>query len=115
IGAAPGEEYVTIVSIPGERNPAPDAGSVIVAQPLLGEHANGTAVGLQVAPAIPATPHAQTRLIEAAEAGAENILVGSGLGWAPGEFLRIAAAGNVSYHRLDGASVPVANAGIVEL
>jgi hypothetical protein len=109
------EEFATIVAIPGDRGPAPDAGQIIVAEPLIRTHLTGSQVQVQVAPAFPGGGHDASRLVLPAEAGATSVLVTNGTGWAAGDFARVTdPSGDVAYARVV-APVAAANPAIVEL
>lgn len=102
------EEYGVIVAIPGERGPAPDAGTITLAQPLVRAHAAGIAVQAQAAPTFPAGGNATGRLLLAAASGATEVLLTDGAGWAappPTQFARIiTTAGQVAFVRIVNAS-----------
>lgn len=101
IGVAALEEYATIVSIPGERGPAPDAGTITLSQPVSRDYAVGTVVRAQGAPVIPAAPNAAGRVVLAAAAGAAQLLVTDTSGWAALEFARITNTdGAIAYARV---------------
>jgi len=103
IGVAMIEEYATIIAIPGERGPAPDAGQVTLAQPLARTHASGVQVQVQQVPAFPAGGNVASQLVLAAPAGATEALVTDGSGWAIGEFVRITTpSGDMAYARVVG-------------
>jgi phage tail sheath protein FI len=80
-------EYATIVAIPGDRGPAPDAGTVTLAEGLVRDHASGASVRAQTAPT--AGPRATTRIALDANAGAASLLVTQSAGWAAGDFARV--------------------------
>jgi phage tail sheath protein FI len=109
IGAAPSEEFVTIVAIPGGGGPAPDAGTVTVTPSLVLPHANGVAVARQHSPPGPPTsPHRTTQTILAAAAGDNQLLVALSDDWAVGDFARVThPSGDASYHRI--SATPVRN------
>jgi phage tail sheath protein FI len=107
INVAPAEEYVTIVAIPGERGPAPDAGAVTIAQPVERATAIGTAVTAQLPPGFGANPSSQ--LATAAAESATSLLVASGAGWVAGAFARVVTpSGETYFHRLSGPAAAAA-------
>ncbi len=94
------EEFATIVAIPGERGPAPDAGTITLAQPLVRDHAAAVQVRVQNLPAFPAGGNNAARLVLAAEAGDTSVLLTDGAGWVAGRFARLTlTSGDVFYAR----------------
>jgi phage tail sheath protein FI len=110
IDAPAGEEYATIVAVPGERGPAPDAGAVTLSQPLVRAHPTNAPVTVQAALTFPGT-RASGRTLLAAEAGAGTLLLTGAAGWVAGEFARITtSAGDSAIVRIAGPSVAAAPA-----
>lgn len=106
VGSPAIEEFAVIAAIPGERRPAPDAGTIVLATPLALAHVAGAAVAEQNAPAFPGGGNAAGRVVLEAAAGATSLLVTGIAGWAAGQFARITAPdGSVTYVRVTGAGV----------
>ncbi|GGJ24148.1 phage tail sheath subtilisin-like domain-containing protein [Neoroseomonas lacus] len=115
VGAGPTEEFNIIVAIPGERGAAPDAGNVTLAHGISAEQPLGAAVAAQVAPAFPVGGRQATRSVLAAAAGAMDLVVAAGQGYAAADGVRLTTPdGLVSYNRV-GANAAPANAGQVQL
>ena len=89
IGAIGVEEYAVIVSVPGERAAGADPGPVTLSQPLVFNHADGSAAVVQDDPAFPGGGHAEGAVYLAATAGSTALLVSRPAGWAAGQFARI--------------------------
>lgn len=108
VGVAAIEEYAVIVAIPGERGPAPDAGTVTLSQPLVRGHAAGVQFQLLDPPAFPVGGNAGSRLALAAAAGDLTAVVTEGTGWGLGEFARLVTpGGDIAFVRLTAASAAV--------
>lgn len=110
VGAAPQEEYATILVIPN-RAPggvSPDAGNLVLDHPLLFAHATGTEVRRQKPPIPDVTnPAPPTVLVLDVPAAGSEILVSDveQYGAAPLEFVRVTTfAGPVFYHRINAAA-----------
>ncbi len=112
IGAAPIEEFARVVSVPGDRAAAPDAGTVTLAQPLLRDRVAAVVQALDP-PAV--GPRPRGHVVVAAAAGTDPLLVTRGTGWVAGDFARVRLAdGSTFLQRLDGAAV-AATPGLVTL
>lgn len=82
-----GDEAVVVRAVPGERGPAPDAGSVLLERPLSGTHTAPGNVRRQDA-AVDTTRPAVVVVLDAA-AGADTLLLSHDAGLAVGEVLRL--------------------------
>ena len=96
-------EYAVIVALPASGGPAPDAGTVTLAEGLVRDHPAAAAVQAQQAPA--AGPRTTTPVALAADAGATSLLVTQSTGWAAGDFARITtASGGIAFVAISAAS-----------
>jgi phage tail sheath protein FI len=101
IGTAPNEEYVTIAEVSGERNVAPDPGTVVLNSPLQQTHANGTQIRRQHPPTVNTARQPAITLFLAQE-NSDSLIVNDGSNYAANEILRITLpAGTEYYHRLE--------------
>ncbi|BDI05901.1 phage tail sheath C-terminal domain-containing protein [Sphaerotilus microaerophilus] len=81
------DEVAVVRAIPGERGPAPDAGSVLLERPLASDHAAGSTLRRQ---AVEVDNAEQPVLIVLdATAGATRLVIGNGSGLAARDVLRI--------------------------
>jgi phage tail sheath protein FI len=113
IGSLPGEEYVTVNAVTGVRGAPPDAGTVVLEQPLALEHVGTPAVQAQSPPGVPASPHLTARLVFDVPAGATNLVVTSGQGWAANDLVSITTPdGEVTYRRVAGPATAVTPAAV---
>src|SRR5262245_49351206 len=101
------DEIVTIRSIPGERGPAPDAGAVLLTQPVAAAHHAGDTVRRQTV-TVDATRQPVFTVLATAR-GSATLLVTDGTGYVVGEVLQLTLAdGTRVYHRLSGNQVAAA-------
>jgi phage tail sheath protein FI len=100
-------EIATIRSIPGERGPAPDAGVVLLTQPLAANHPAGDVVRRQTV-VVDATRQSIFTALATPHASA-SLLVTDGTGYVAGDVLQLTLAdGSRVYHRLSGNQVAAA-------
>ena len=108
VGAPALEEFATILAIPAGGGPAPDPGTITLAQPLVRNHAAAVVVQAQLAPVFPGGGHNAARLVLAADAGSTGLLLNDGAAWVAGDHARITAPdGDVFFAR---AVAPIAAA-----
>ena len=101
------DEIATIRSIPGERGPAPDAGAVLLTQPLAAMHHAGDIVRRQTV-AVDATRQPVFTVL-ATPRGSSTLLVTDGTGYVAGDVLQLTLADRTRvYHRLSGNQVAAA-------
>jgi phage tail sheath protein FI len=106
VGSPAIEEFATIAAVPGERRPAPDAGTIVLATGLSLAHGPGAQVAAQVPPAFPGGGNAAARVVLGAVAGSTSLLLTRTAGWAAGQFARITTPDGTVYHvRATGAGV----------
>lgn len=100
-------EIATVREVLGERGVPPDAGAIVLTQPLRDAHALNTPVrrlGIDV----DATQVA-ANLVLGADAGALSLLVSDGTGFAAGDVLRLTLPdGSIVFHRLAAAATVAA-------
>ena len=84
------DEIATIRSIPGERGPAPDAGAVLLTQPLAAMHHAGDIVRRQTV-AVDATRQPVFTVL-ATPRGSSTLLVTDGTGYVAGDVLQLTLA-----------------------
>ncbi len=115
IGVAPDQEFVTIASElpnPSPGDAPPNAGNVVLSDPIGRSHSSGTVVRLQATP-LNLTNRPSTSLILNAALGTRSLFVADGgtppaaTGYASGEVIRITAGGEASYHALESAADPL--------
>ena len=87
LGTAPDDEYLTIASLPGATGVAPDAGNLVLAQALVGDHAAGDEVRRQTPPAAAGLQSCVLALN--AEQGADTLAVSDGDSYPLDGFIRI--------------------------
>jgi uncharacterized protein len=117
VGLAPGDvvriglvadvdvEYATIQAIPN-RQPAPDAGLVILSTPLQRLHPNTSVVREQTVTT--AAPLVASSLALPTNRNTDQLVVSSGAGLAVNDLVRVNAGAGVSYfHRLAAAAAPL--------
>jgi phage tail sheath protein FI len=105
------DEIATIRSIPGERGPAPDAGAVLLTQPVAERHPAGDIVRRQTV-AVDATRQPVFTVL-ATPRGSGTLLVTDGTGYVAGDVLQLTLAdGSRVYHRLSAGQVVAAPAEI---
>ncbi len=98
VGDAPNDEYVTISDLPSRSAAGPDAGNVLLASPLVSNHALNTAVVRQNP--IGAVALQPTFLSLAAQTGSSQLLLSDGNGFAPPAFVRLGPSTNQSFRRV---------------
>lgn len=102
IGAGVDAEYVTIASISGEREVAPDSGTVILTAPLQQAFVAGTQVVRQMPPAVDLSVQPAITVLPV-EAHSDTLYVNDGVGYASGEILQATLpSGSVYFHELSG-------------
>ncbi|HEY6245741.1 MAG TPA: phage tail sheath C-terminal domain-containing protein [Pyrinomonadaceae bacterium] len=118
IGVGPEQEFVTISSStsalpnPSPGDAPPNAGNVVLSDPVGESHAKGTIVRLQATP-LNLTNRPSTSLVLDAEQGARSLIVADGgtppaaTGYGSGEVIRVRAGGEASYHVLESAADPL--------
>ncbi|MFO1322796.1 MAG: phage tail sheath subtilisin-like domain-containing protein [Burkholderiales bacterium] len=101
------DELATVRTVVGERGPPPDAGAVLLAQPVGATHGPGTQVRRQ---SIAVNTGRQPAILELpAAARSASVLVGDGTGYVAGNMLRFTLPdGTVLFHRLSGNAVAAA-------
>jgi phage tail sheath protein FI len=100
------DEIATIVSVVGERGAAPDAGSVILRQPLRTGLPTGTQVRRQFI-TVSLTQQPVYLPLGAADAS-DELWVNDGTGFVAGDVLRLTFPDTTTgYHRLSGNAVPL--------
>ena len=103
LGVSPNEEYVLIKHLPGAGGAAPDAGNILLAEPLSLTHAQSATVRRQHLPVLAALHPTVTAL--SVPPLATILLVTDGNGFAATDNLRITTpTGEAFFHRLTGAS-----------
>jgi uncharacterized protein len=105
LGAAPAQEYASVLAVPGVRASAgADPGPVTIGQPLVNSYANGATVATSTVSATPPAGARATQLLMEAPKGSTTALVTWGGGWTVGEVVQIELAdGSVSYNAIDAA------------
>jgi phage tail sheath protein FI len=103
VGAAPGEEFVTVASIP---NPSPggappNAGNVVLEQPTARAHAAGEPVNQQTGTDTVNTAAPATAVLLDVPRGGTAVAVTDGTGYAVNNVVRVTtSSGEVNYHRI---------------
>lgn len=103
------DEIAIVRDVVGERGAPPDAGAVLLEQPLQRSHlaAGPTPIRRQVI--APGAARQPAWLVLAAAAGAETLMVNDGTAYALGDVLQFTLPdGTVAYHRLSGAAAATA-------
>lgn len=104
IGAAPNEEYATVIGIPDPAPAAPNAGNILLDHPLLTTHLSGSPVRRQSAPVVDtANPSPTTTLALPVNAGDTQWVITdpNNYATAPLQFARVTTpTGGVFFHRL---------------
>jgi uncharacterized protein len=102
IGSGVDVEYVTIASISGEREVAPDSGTVVLTAPLQQAFTAGTEVVRQLPPVIDTTIPAMTSVLPAAE-DSDTLYVNDAVSYAVGDIvLTTLPSGTTYFHELRG-------------
>ena len=109
IGAAPNDEYATIVSVPDRSAAVPDPGTVQIDHPLGKAHKTGDPVARQSPPKVNTAAAApSTSLVLEQPIGGTQWLISDGehYGDLPLRFVRvITPQGEIAYHRIAAAAV----------
>jgi len=111
VGASPDQEFVTVTALP---NPSPggappNAGNVVLSDPIGISHSSGTVVRLQGAP-LSIVTRPSTSLILDVEEGSRSLFVADGgappaaTQYALGDVIRVISGGEASYHVLEAAA-----------
>ena len=103
--------FATVASLFGAEAPAPDPGTVILAQAPAHAFPAGSAVQI-IAAAVPGVPHADTAVAAPALRGDGRIAVLNAGGWAAADALSVQTRGGVSYHAVSAAPVALTSARI---
>ncbi len=107
LGDSPNEEFVSISALVGGANAAPDAGSVVLAAPLMRAHASGVVVRRQVVAAAAGAHHPGFLTVDAG-VGANNVYVTDNDGFTTNNVVRIQTPTGATFlHRLSAASIAV--------
>ncbi len=107
IAGAADDEIVTIAAINGERRPTPDAGSLVLTQPLRADHAGDALITPLHTPTAVAGRQPTSLHLEAAE-GTGHLLVRDGRNYQNGDIVRIRnTSGGASFHLLSADAVAV--------
>ena len=104
IGVAPNEELVSVTRVLGDRNAAPDAGTVQIGQALRRGYTSTTQVQRQHA--TPMAGRQNAVLVLGADVGDEELLVADGTSYVANDVIDVATPDGAHYfHRLDGNAV----------
>jgi uncharacterized protein len=108
IGVSPNEEYVTIAAISGAPGAPPDAGGVVLANPLARAHASGTQIRRQATSAATGAHHPAFTVVDT-PAGSTALFVGDDDGFTAGDLVRVRTPLGINFfHTLSGAAAAVA-------
>jgi phage tail sheath protein FI len=106
IGPAGTAEFVTIASVVGDREAAPDPGAVIVTRPLRGNHVVNDPVRRQLTPLAANIP--PTFLVLGARQGVDDLIVSDATGYAAATAFRVTTPSGTHYHVVAAVLPPVA-------
>jgi len=112
VGDAPDDEYVTIRDLPSRSAAGPDAGNVLLASPLVSNHALNTAVVRQNP--VTAGSLQSTSLALGAQTGSSQLLLSDGNGFAPGLFVRLGTSTGQTFRRVTALTPNPGTAGAVD-
>lgn len=100
------DEVVVIRAVPGERGPAPDAGSVLLERPLAAAHATASTLRRQSVEVD--TAEQPVLIVLDAPAGATQLVIGNGSGLNTGDLLRLTLPDGSRAYARAGAAFAVA-------
>ena len=101
IGVGVDAEYVTIASVGGDRDVAPDSGTIVLTAPLQQAFAAGTEVARQLPPQVDNTIQPAITALSGDE-NADTFYVNDGVAYSGGDLMQVTLpAGNVFYHELE--------------